>query len=432
MRFAIEVREDQVPALIHQFVDIVGENALEKKFAWIAREHEDNPYMAGWLNEYHGLESTLAAVLESLIQSGQLPAGPTTREQYALYSFVAGVVRIYEGLSVRGRARLRGMLLDGLKSEKGLASVEHEVTTAIHLMRIGFDVEFQDLEQGGGVDFVAKKGTTELEVECKVFTADIGRQIHKRRLLSLYKTLMPVLERLHRDASTGILVRVVLPGRLTPSLQQAQGIVEAVSRAVLQGSGRTVSDACSVQTLDFAIDASPFTVPHPSKLSRPDVVDFVANRIGVRSLNPELAIIFTPARTAAVLLVESEVPDRVLEGMKYQLRHAAKGQFTGTRPGILTAHIHALSGAQMISLADLQETDLQNPTGLRVMTSNFLANDSRMHIHTVAYRARGELSLEQVSGSVTENGISYFIENPLNPVAGNEAYRIFSRSPPRE
>jgi hypothetical protein len=199
---------------------------------------------------------------------------------------------------------------------------------------------------------------------------------------------------------------------------------------VLQGSDLVVSDVCNVQTFDFPIDASPFVVP-PSMLRHRDVVDFVAKRIGVPRLNPALAMHFTPGRKAAVLLVESAVPDRVLDGMKFQLRHAAKGQFSGTRPGILTAHIHALSGAQLISLANLQETDPLNPTGLRVMTSNFLASDNRTHIHTVAYRARGELFVEQESGSLTEQGISFFIENPRNPAAGNEVCRIFARSRPK-
>jgi hypothetical protein len=228
MRFSTEVRDVELPSLINEFVQIVGAATLQKKFEWIARENSENPYMSEWLLEYHGLEATLASVIEEIQRTGKVPSGLPSREHYDLYSFIAGVVNIYRGLSDRAKNRLRGMLWDGLNTDKGLASLAHEITTATHLAHLGFDVEFHDLEHGGGFDFIATKNEVALEVECKVFTADIGRQIHKRRLLTLYKTLMPVLQQIHRDATLGIIVRITLPGRLTPSLDQAKQIVDTV------------------------------------------------------------------------------------------------------------------------------------------------------------------------------------------------------------
>lgn len=430
MRFSTEIKDVELPGLVNEFVQIVGATTLQKKFDWIVREHSENPYMAEWLLEYHGLEATLASLIEEIQRTGLAPRGLPSREHYDLYSFIAGIVNIHRGLSARAQNRLRGMLLDGLNTDKGLASVAHEVTTAIHLIHSGFDVEFHDLEHGSGVDFIASKNEAELEVECKVFTADIGRQIHKRRLLTLYKTLMPMLQQIHRDASLGIIVRITIPGRLTPSLDQAKQIVDTTSRAVLQGQALVESEACRVQTLDFKVADSPFAVAHPSQLSRQNVVDFVAQQIGVKNLNPNLAIIFTPGRQAVIGLVESSVPDRVLKGMERQLRDAAKGQFTGSRPGIISAHVHALTGKQLIDLDTLSDTEPENPTGLRVMTSQFLSSQNRQHVHTVSYQARGQLALETGTGAITEQGITYFIVNPNNPHADDAKYRIYANRRP--
>lgn len=412
--------------LLRRFVEIAGEVMLAKKFAWIERELAENRFMEEWLNEYHGLERTLSFVMGVLLESGGIPAGLPSQAQYELYGFVAGFVRIYERLSEKGKRRLRGMLLDGLKSDKGLASVVHEVKTAIHLISRGFDVEFNDMEIGSGVDYIARKNGAEIEMECKVFTGDLGRQIHKRRLLSLYKTLVPAMQLIEREELMGVVVRVILPGRLTPSVEQEQEIVAAVTSAAMQRVSRVHTSACDVETLDFPILGSPFTAAHPGELSRKDVIEFLSRLLGVVDLNTNLALTFTPGQKAVVVLVESAIPDQVLKGMERQLREAAKGQFSRTRPGILAAHVHAMTGAQLIALDKLAVTESQKPTGLRIMTSALLNSENRKHIHTVSYQARGQLAHEEASGAMTEQGVSYFIVNPHNEHATDHEYRIFA------
>lgn len=54
----------------------------------------------------------------------------TESSSYPLFAFAAGVVRIYSKLSEKGKKRIRGMLLDGLKPDNNLMSLQHEVSTA--------------------------------------------------------------------------------------------------------------------------------------------------------------------------------------------------------------------------------------------------------------------------------------------------------------
>ncbi len=111
----------------------------------------------------------------------QFPVHVRDHRHYKLYGFV--VVRIYEQLSLTGQKRLRGMQRDGLQPHNNLLSLQHEILTAVHLMGRGYDVEMNDLENGSGVDFIASLRGLELEIECKMFTGDIGRQIHRRKAL---------------------------------------------------------------------------------------------------------------------------------------------------------------------------------------------------------------------------------------------------------
>ena len=68
-----------------------------------------------------------------------------------------------------------------------------EMATAAHLMRRHCDVEFHDLETGGGFDFLANRAGATLEVECKMVSGDLGRQIHRKRVLELQERLQRVV-----------------------------------------------------------------------------------------------------------------------------------------------------------------------------------------------------------------------------------------------
>lgn len=193
MRFSIEVHDTEVPQLLDGLIHVTGIEPWKRRFEWLMP---------------------------------QRPFRVENMAEYELVAFAAGTVRSYERLSASGGGRLRGILLDGLKEDKGLSSVQHEITTAVHLMSRGFDVEFHDMEHGGDFDFVARKEDVETEVECKMFSADLGRKIHRRRSSTLCKALGSVLSQTYGSASVGMIVTVAIPipDRLTPSPEQHRGI----------------------------------------------------------------------------------------------------------------------------------------------------------------------------------------------------------------
>ena len=334
--------------------------------------------------------------------------------QYRLYAFSASIVRIYDKLSPVGRTRLRGMLVDGLKPDNNLLSLQHEITTAVHLVSLGFDIEFNDLENGSGVDFIGRRDDLELEVECKMFTGDLGRQIHKRKVLVLHHHLSGPIDRIYQSAQTGILIRVTIPDRLTCKPDQLEGITQTVSRGVVSGTAVTRTSACEVEVLDFPIATSPFDVGSPLEVSRGAVERLIEARVG--RTNQNLMIFFSPRRRAVVVLIESAKPDEVLKGIFRQLRESSKGQFTKTRPGHLAVQFQDLTAEQMEGLARDGASADGKPIGLQAMTTALLQSVNRSHIHSVAYRSHGTILPPQGQPhALMERGIGSFTRNPSNP-----------------
>lgn len=414
MRFEIDLFDTEVVSLLNRLVEITGINPWRKKFGTLQQQLHENQFLEELQLERHGIERKFGELIAEQERTRIFPVQIRDEQHYRLYAFAAGVVRIHEQLSPAGKTRLRGMLVDGLKPDNNLLSVQHEITTAVHLVSLGFDVKLNDIEVGSGVDFIARRDGAELEIECKMFTGDLGRKLHKRKVLMLHRHLFNAVERIYQSAQIGILLRVTIPDRLTCRPDQLAGIASAVSKGVLSGTAITQTPHCEVEVLDFPIRSSPFDIERPGDLSKQAIAEFVQARLG--RTNTNFMVVFAPMKRALVALIESAKRDKVLDGIYHQLREASKGQFTKTRPGHLAIQFQDLTAEQMEGLARDGASDGGKPTGLQVMTSAFLQSPNRSHIHSVAYRAHGTVVRpESHPHAWMESGIGSFVRNPNHP-----------------
>ena len=414
MRIATELSAADAPGIVKQMVAITGSDPWLRRFAWLDREQQENEHMREWLVERCGLETALRDVVrsEELKRHGSLQLQLPGR--YGLVAFAAGVTQIHSALTEAGKTRLRGMLLDGLKSDKGLTPLQHEVSTAVHLVRQGFDVEFHDLDTGGGFDFLATREDLQVEVECKVFSGDIGRQIHKRSAAKLLKALSGHLARVLETAEKGLLIRIGLPGRLTNAVEQHAAIAAALQTGVLAG-GPYVSDSCTITVQDFDISTSPFGNDGGPELGLGDVRQFVRLKTGAS--NSTLAIFFNEDGGVIVLVLDSTVADDVIKGMRRQLRDAAGDQFSGSHPGILSAQLLELTNEQLLEFSASTSLNRASAPKLQVMTSDLLQAESRRHVHSVIYR--GTPSVYEDDSSIGVRGVTYFMKNEFHPQASD-------------
>ena len=191
MHFVPDAVPAEIPALMARLVGITGWKPWGHRLAWLQEQIRVNLTMSHFIVERFGLELACDQVRRHYKQSGRYPWPPPTAEQVRFYSFLAMIVRCYHRLSPAGKMRMKGMLVDALKSDYGLAPLAFEMKVVAHLMTRGFDVVFHDMEEGGGFDYLATNEGVEIEVECKFVSGDIGRQIHLKKMHQLSTILLP-------------------------------------------------------------------------------------------------------------------------------------------------------------------------------------------------------------------------------------------------
>src|SRR5690606_23506624 len=220
-----------------------------------------------------------------------------------LLAFCAGITKIDDNLTPSAKKRLKGMILDGLKPDNNLLSVQHEASTAVHFISLGFDLEFNDLEEGSGVDFIGRLDGIELEIECKMFTGDIGRQLHRKKVLALQQYLSQFIQQVFNAANNGLLIRITIPGRLSCSTNQLDAIGQTLTKGIVNGKTITSSEECEIEVLDFDIGSSPFSSDRPEEVSKASLTEYVEKLTGRKNTN--LMSFYSPKKKAVVVLMES-------------------------------------------------------------------------------------------------------------------------------
>ncbi len=195
-------------------------------------QEQKNPYLEEYFDDKFSLERALKHAITYRRATSRYPSlnGPGADQYYQLYSFAFAVVRAHARSSSRGQTRLCGSLKDGLKNDNGLAPVALEMAVAVHLWTADFDVEFTDMEGRGQFDFFASAAGIELEIDWKAVSGDIGRSIHRNRMLDLLPRCQPAIQTcLARRGGT--ILRITIPAALHAAEDYMVGV--AASRTLL-------------------------------------------------------------------------------------------------------------------------------------------------------------------------------------------------------
>ena len=423
MYFQPEVTEYEFPSLIRRFKEITGWHPWEKRLTWLQAEIKKSVAMPYFWRDRFELELAFATIHRRYKVTGRYPKKNLTVEQQRFLSFVAVMVRCYERLSQPGQKRLRGMLLDSLKSDYGLGPLAYEMKIAAHLLNRGFDVMFHDLETGGSYDYLAVKANLQMEIECKFVTGDIGRQIHLKRLYQFGQYFTPKMHALLHRTCGGMLIHVTIPGRLHGRESQHASITEQVLSAIGVQDHQLQFEENHVSVSEFVLESSPFSRMRPESLRKDHVDQFVFNNFGIENKN--MLILFRPGRHAVIVVLQSDKEDRVLTGIHRQLKDSASRQFSGTLPAILCCHLADLNEADLLSLQYKGDEGI----GLDYMTSDLIHR--RPQLLAVTYTAPGSIACERVTLGVfeqesqRERGPAYTIRNSTHPLATDGRYSLF-------
>ncbi len=423
MYFPPEVTDKELPSLLRQFKEITGWPPWQKRLTWLEDGVKKTVAMPHYWQQRFELELAFATMHKRYKVTRRYPRKNLTIDQQRFLAFVSMLVRCYQRLNQRGQNRLRGMLLDSLKSDYGLAPLAYEMKIAAHLMTKDFDVTFHDLETGEGYDYLAAKDDVQIEIECKFVSGDIGRQIHLKRLHQFGEYITPQLEALLPQIRGGIFIHITIPGRLHGQESQHASIFKQMSNALVAQEGQFQCADTQISVSKFALENSPFATRTPQFLSKEDVEQFVSRNFDIENKN--MLIIFRPRRHAVILVLQGSKEDRVLSGIHRQLKDSARKQFTGDSPAVLCCHLADLHERELLSLQYKDDHGL----GLDYMTSDLIVR--RPQLLAVTYTAPGSLAHEPVlignveQQSQRERGPAYTIRNSNHFLAQDSRYILF-------
>ena len=407
-----------------RLIAITGWKPWQRRLAWLHEQVRANPTMPYFLDERFGLELAFDQIRRHYNQSGRYPWPPETPEQQRFYSFLAMVSRCHHRLNSKGKIRLKGMIVDALKSDSGFSPLAYEMKTVAHLMSQGFDVVFYDMDQGGGFDYLIEKDGIELEIECKLISADIGRQIHPRKFHLLSTTLLPEMANILSQEIGGYLIRITIPGRLNGDRRQHHEIRDLMLKAVADQETEMAQGEYKVSTSRFSISESPFGNIPRDDISMDHIQRFLLEGFEIEDRN--VLVQFRPKNGAVLVIVESEKNDTVLKEIHHQLKKAARNQLIGELPGILCCELSDLTEDQLLALGSAEELG----TGIQYMISNLITKCPK--IHTVVFTSKGTVRMKKSSKdglsatSLQETGPAYTFINPDHPLAGDKRYDIFN------
>ena len=423
MYFVPQAVPAEISAQMARLVGITGRRPWERRLAWLHEQIRANPTMSRFFDERFGLELAYDRLRRYYRQSGRYPWPPTTAEQVRLYSFLAMIVRCHDRLGRAGKIRMRGMLLDALKSDYGLAPLAFEMKVVAQLMSRGFDVVFHDMDEGGRFDYLATNEGVEIEVECKFISGDIGRQIHLKKMHQLSTVLLPAMVIALDQRCGGILVRISIPDRLRANKKQHIEICRLMSQAITEQESDAKLNEYEISISKFSFEDSPFSQLQPDEVLLDHAERFLSDEFGIENKN--VLIQFRPKRGAILVVVESAKKDSVLRGIHRHLKNSARDQLSGDRPGILCCELADLTEEQLLEFGNEKDEG----TGLQFMVSDLIAR--RPQIHTVAFTTPGTVRiLKSTEGttrrtSVQETGPAYVFSNPGLEAANDPRYDVF-------
>ena len=429
MHFDTSVTPSQLSKLRPKFVAITGWAPWNKRINSLKAQLRQNPLLQEYLEERHLIEFEMEKLQQRVRAVGTIRL-PRSYEEYKLYSFMAMITRVYQQLKPQGRRRLQGMLRSGPNNNNGLVPVQHEMTIVSHLMDKGFDVTLTDIEDVERFDFLAIGNGVELEVECKTHSADIGRKIHKRRLIQLgeraYENVCKVLEERHGCHYA----RITLPSRLEGSDKQQEEISKRLCHVLRTGASVLDPEPCAIEYRPLVLSGTPFGIsgigpPEEERLRRyllEEFGDVNSNSFVIGSMNG-----------VVVVTVVSAQPDHVVEGIMRQIKDSMKTQFTRKRPALMCVGLSEITEEQMLEIARMDHSEDQSALGRS--TECLLQGQNFAHVHAVSYCSTGRVMMRRVQGesiettAIHERGLANVYYNPIHKLRNDIRLRVFPAYP---
>jgi hypothetical protein len=403
VHFEQSMHERDIPAVMRAVFRVAPYALWKRRWKVWADQEKANPFLTEYFDSEFRIERSFDVSYEYYLSRHKVPQLDPLG--YELFSFLALLVGVYQRLSEKGQTRLAGAVRDALQNTTGLVPVEVELRVAAHLMQAGFDVDFTDLEARERFDLLAKKPGLEIEIDSKSVSGDVGRSIHARRFRDFAGDLLPSIQILARKGG-GFLVHTTIPQNLQGDTRGlAAEVNSAIRDALVRLPIETAKSYGKIRITSFDFARSPFG--QGGTVSEADLAPFLTKRLGLRE-NLNSVTHYVPRSGAVIMVMESEKPDRVVDGIYRQLKGSAGRQFTGERPAVLCVRLRDINARQLVNLAN------DRTNGLAMIATRLLRSDTRAHLAGISYISPSGTLSRSAANAVQDRGTAYYFPNPKN------------------
>jgi hypothetical protein len=306
---------------LNEFVELVGEPTLLRLLWNLGQGLNNKGYVTPLDDTRFSLELQLLNLMHYRDKKTRLIAS-FPKDIHEAVDFIVGIGQSIPHLSARARNKLRGQIIGGIKTNS-LRPLQHEFRVAGKLSDLGWDVQFDDLEDLATYDFLATRDGAEFVVEAKSTPVFSGRPLLLPDAEKLFDVVRKKLDGSTEKTKIPIL-NLTVKDRLSVKREALLALVAACSEASRTKSDQEIGDDITIQFGGEAPDAS------HEELRVAANIDWIKSGV----------LMYVPVASPKVIVrLRSEKPDKFEENIAATISECCRKQLTGSKPSVIWVHI---------------------------------------------------------------------------------------------
>ncbi|HET6183796.1 MAG TPA: hypothetical protein VFA03_09405 [Acetobacteraceae bacterium] len=347
---------------LDRFVGLIGPDRWARRLSAIRAQAAAGPRVGRAVLGRHAI----FVAIERLRRGVEAP----TEGERQVARLAAEAVALMGALPAPGRRRLQRMLRDAAGGDDTLVPLFHLLRTARLQRRRGYDVRFSGLCDEAPYSLLIARDGAAAEVACEVFSAELGRQLHRGAWFHLADRIDPDLQSWLAAHPGRYLLRVSLPD----GLQDEQGLarLHARIREMLSTERRSEQDAACVLRLDRLLLAG-------AQASELGLMSSLRREFG-----PDAHLAVTTCGEAVfAMAARAGREDEIARAVCRRMEEIAPTRFSGRHPGILAMFIDDIERQEWRGLRERLELEGE--------ARQFLTRPEAAMVAAVAFASRMEL-----------------------------------------
>jgi len=406
----------QLPAIFQRFVREVGAehwlNVIEKN----KTRSQNNPFLASYLSRQHTHAHQMLAIQRELTEHRTIRPQFVGQayEGFSLMLQTLSIIDADPGYAPKLLARVR----DAFQRPDKMRALLLEYLTAVHLRSRRYVFAWPDIEDQtkSACDFRITNLDKPINIDCKSIGEDTGRRVSQWSSGLLFGSLKKEIDPLIKGLTTGLSIRITLPGKLSDDQHLHKELAIQVAKAILDGKDRKLADSTMIEFGKF----EPDECRAADSLPRGDLRTLFDRLSGTRNAN--VIVHETPAGGAVLMAVQSAQRSRLIDSVVETLKECAAHQLPPDQPGIIVVGLQLRPGAIRSFYEEAARTN--RPNAFHRLSKKFWQSGKRNHVIALIFTETGNFK-ETALGQMSAIGQVYVFKNAKSPHWTPHAAQIF-------